>query len=130
MLIALTLGGLFYIGVVNSLSSEIGQLAPPILPILIVYTVILVVLSIIGHIAIAVFSPRDANAPLDEREKTIFHRAGHYSAFLLGAGVLLSLGYYLFLRDGDLLFYGVFASMVIAQMAEYAVRIFLYRAAI
>lgn len=130
MLVALTLGGLFYLSVVNSMSAEIGQLAPPILPILIIYTIILVVLSIIGHIAIAIMSPKDANTPLDEREKTIFHRAGHYSAFLLGAGVLLSLGYYLLFRNGDVLFYGVFASLVIAQMAEYAIRIFLYRVVI
>lgn len=127
MSVALMLGGMFYFGVVNTMTAEMGQLAPPILPSVVLYTIILCVVAITGHIAIAVLAPRDANAPLDEREKTIFARAGHFSSYFLGAGVVLSLGIYLFSRNGDVLFYGVFASLMIAQLAEFVIRIFYYR---
>lgn len=130
MSISLLLGGIFYFGVVNEMTSEIGGLPPPILPTVVLYTIILIVVAIVGHIAIAVLAPRDANAPLDEREKTIFHRASHLSGYLLGAGIVPSLGYYLFTHDGDGFFYGVFASLMISQLAEYVFRILLYRTVI
>jgi hypothetical protein len=127
MSVSLLLGGLFYFGVVKTMTAEIGQLAPPILPTVMLYTIILIVVAIIGHIAIAVLTPKEANAPLDEREKTIFHRASHVSGYLFGAGVLLSLGVYLYSYSGDALFYGVFASLMISQLAEYIIRILFYR---
>lgn len=130
MLVALVLGGVFYFGAVNAMTVEFGQLAPPVLPSVVLYTIILCLIAILGHIAIAIFSPKDANTPLDEREKTIFVRAGHISGYFLGAGVILSLGIYLFARNGDALFYGVFASLMIAQLAEFALRIFYYRVVI
>lgn len=40
---------------------------------------------------------------------------------------MLSLGLYLLSYDGDLLFYCVFASLMISQLVEYGVQIFLYR---
>lgn len=130
MSVALVLGGVFYFVAVSDLSTAIGQLAPPILPSIIKYTIILTVVSVVGHIVIAAMTPKDANAPLDEREQTILIRAGHYSSYLLGAGVLLSLGGYLVIHSGDALFYGVFASLMISQFAEYVIRIFYYRATI
>ena len=127
MSVSLLLGGVFYFGVVKTMTAEIGQLAPPILPAVVLYTFILIVVAIIGHIAVAVLTPKEANAPLDEREKAIFHRASHVSGYLLGAGVLLSLGVYLYSYSGDALFYGVFASLMISQLAEYVMRILFYR---
>jgi hypothetical protein len=127
MSVSLLLGGLFYFGVVKTMTAEIGQLAPPILPTVMLYTIILIVVAIIGHIAIAVLTPKEANAPLDEREKTICHRASHVSGYLFGAGVMLSLGVYLYSNSGDALFYGVFASLMISQLAEYIIRILFYR---
>jgi hypothetical protein len=127
MSLSLLLGGVFYFGVVSSMSEDIGRLAPPILPVVAVYTAILIIVAVLGHIALAVFSPKDANASLDERERTIFYRAGHIAANVFGFGVLLSLGFYLFSSNGDALFYGIFASLMIGQLAEYAIRILLYR---
>jgi len=127
MSVSLVLGGLYYFGVVKTITAEIGQLAPPFMPTLVLYTIILVVVAIVGHIAIAVLGPKEANAPLDEREKAIFHRASHLSGYLFGAGVLLSLGVYLYSYSGDALFYGVFASLMISQLAEYVFRILFYR---
>ena len=65
---ALLIGGALYFGVVGAMSAAAGVLVRPLLPMIAVYTVLLVVLAIVGHIAIAVLSPKEANAPLDERE--------------------------------------------------------------
>ncbi len=70
---------------------------------------------------------KDADAPSDEREKLIFDRAGHYSSYVLAAGVLVSLGTYLLSGNGDLLFYVVFASLVASHLAEYMLQIIFYR---
>jgi hypothetical protein len=125
---SLILGGAFYFSVVKTITAEIGQLAPPTLPTIVLYTAILVVIAILGHIAISILTPKEADAPLDERENAIFQRASHLSGYLLGAGVLLSLGVYLYSYSGDALFYGVFASLMISQLAEYIFRIVFYRA--
>lgn len=94
------------------------------------YTVGLIAVAIIGQIAIAIFSPKDANAPLDERERDIFLRASHYSGYVLATGVVMALGFYLLSYSGDVLFYTVFASLMISQLADYGFRIFLYRTAL
>lgn len=130
MSVALLLGGVFYFAVVVSLSGELGGLVPPILPLVVLYTVLLVVVAVIGHIVVAICAPREANAALDERERRIFDRAGHLSGYVFGAGVLLSLALYLFTYDGNLLFYGVFGSLMLGQLAEYVIQIRLYRAVV
>ena len=130
MSVALSLGGAFYFAVVLTMSSQLGRVAPPILPVLGVYTVILVIVAVAGHMVAAVVSPKEANASLDERDRAISHRAGHLSGTLFAAGTILALGFYLFSYDGNLLFYGVFASLMISQLAEYAVQILLYRSTV
>ncbi|MEM6775376.1 MAG: hypothetical protein AAF640_11035, partial [Pseudomonadota bacterium] len=56
-----------------------------------------------------------------------FFRAGHHSAHLCALGLLVSLGLYLVFRSGDLLFYTVFASLMLAQLMEYVLQIVFYR---
>lgn len=127
MSVSLLLGGAFYCAVVGSLSAELGRLAPPNLPTVVIYTVILTILAVVGHIIAAIAAPKEANGPLDERERRITDRAGHLSSYILGLGVLLALTAYLFSYDGNLLFYGVFASLMLSQLGEYALQIFYYR---
>lgn len=127
MSLSLLLGGVFYVGVIATISEDIGRLAPPVLPVVIAYTVILIVVAVLGHIVLAAFAPENANASLDEREREIFYRAGHYAGNIFAFGVLISLGFYILTQSGDALFYGIFASLMIGQLAEYAIRIFLYR---
>ncbi|MDJ0760983.1 MAG: hypothetical protein QNJ19_16430 [Woeseiaceae bacterium] len=124
---ALVLGGGFYFFAVASGSSAAGALISPNIPLIVVYTVCLVVIATVGHIVIAVLAPKDANARVDEREQQIFVRAGHYSSYILAIGVLLSLGLYVMGGRGDLLFYTVFASLMIGQTAEYLLQILFYR---
>ena len=127
MSLALLVGGVFYFGLVAAMSSQIGRLAPPILPLVAVYTGILVFIAIVGHVVVAVVAPRDAGAPLDERERIIATRASHRSGYVFAAGAMLSMGFYLFSYHGDLLFYGLFASLMISQLVEYGVQIVMYR---
>ncbi len=116
-----------YFAVIVSLSNKLGQLAPPLLPLIVIYTVALIVIAVVGHLLIALFSPKDANAPLDERERLIHQRAGHWSGLVIGAGVIFSLALYLFTYNGHLLFYAVFASLIVSTIVEYACQIVLYR---
>ena len=130
MSFALILCGIFYFSAVKTISDAAGELTSPVLPLVAMYTVGLIAVAIIGQIAIAIFSPKDANAPLDERERDIFLRASHYSGYVLATGVVMALGFYLLSYSGDVLFYTVFASLMISQLADYGFRIFLYRTAL
>jgi len=122
--------GAAYFYVVAFISSESGQLATPLLRLIVLYTVCIVILSVIGHTVIAILAPKDANAATDERERSILDRAGHYSSYFTGVGVVMSLGAYLFLRSGDLLFYTVFASLMVGQIMEYVFQIIFYRTSV
>ena len=127
---ALIVGGLIYFLPVLSGWNSSGQLPSPLMPQLVAYTVCLVTIAIVGHIVITALAPREADAPVDEREKLIFDRAGHYSSYVLAAGVLVSLGTYLLSANGDLLFYVVFASLVASHLAEYLLQIVFYRTSV
>ena len=127
MSVALLASSLFYFGVVMSVSQETGHLAAPVLPVVVIYTAILTLIAILGHIIIAVLTPKDANAAPDERERVINFRASHFSGYVFGVGVIVSLGLYLFIHDGNLLFYSVFGSLIISQLSEYLFQIFLSR---
>ena len=70
---------------------------------------------------------RNANARADERERLISLRAGNWSGYVFAAGVALALFFYLLVPSGDILFYAVFATWIIAQLSEYVVQIILYR---
>ena len=76
---------------------------------------------------LALSSRREANAPADERERLVQQRAGNWSGLVLATGAVLSLGHFMVRADGNMLFHLVMASLIVAQIAEYAFRIFLVR---
>lgn len=119
MLTALLVSGLSYAGAVVNLSADLGELAPPSIPLLIKFTIVLILISIVGHALIAAFRPGETSDRLDEREKRVHDKAGNWSGIVLGIGVIGALVNYLAFGNGDLLFYGVVASLFIAQLAEY-----------
>jgi uncharacterized membrane protein len=127
MSVALFAGGIFYFRAVADASAALGELAPPNLPTLVTYAVILIVIAVVGHIVIAALAPDDANEAPDEREKRANDRAGHLSGYVLGIGVLLALGVYLFTYDGNVMFYVLFGSLMLSQMAEYGIQVLLLR---
>ena len=127
MVICLGLTSIAYGLIVATLSKAIGQLVPPLIPLLVVFTVALVALAVGSHIVIALLAPKDAMAKSDERDRAVSARAGAWSAYVFATGVALGLGQYLLVRNGDALFYLVFGSWVLAQLSEYAFEIALYR---
>lgn len=127
---ALLVAGVFYFYLVLSTTQSLGDIAPPLIPLVIVYTVLLVGLAVAGHIIAAVLAPKDANSQLDEREQRIMHRSSYLSSYVLGLGILLSLGLYLISYNGNLLFYAVFASFMLSQICEYIFQIIFYRTSV
>ena len=123
MLLALLVSGLGYAGAVVNLSADLGRLAPPSVPLLIKFTVALILISVVGHALIAALRPGEASDRLDEREKRVHDKAGNWSGVVFGIGVIAALVNYLAFGSGDLLFYGVFASLFVAQLAEYALQL-------
>lgn len=124
---ALIFGGIFYFRTVLSGSSQSGHLVSPGLPLILSYTGYLVTIAVVGHIVATALAPKDADAPVDERERQIFIRAGHYSSYVVGAGTIMSLGLYVYSNNGDMLFYTVFASLLVGQIVEYLLQILFYR---
>jgi hypothetical protein len=129
MALSLVIASAAYVVVVTSMSNAAGRLVPPLIPLVVVFTVVLTALAAGSHIVIALLFPKDAVAATDERERTISQRASAWSGYVFAAGVALALGQYLFVRSGDVLFYLVFGSWVLAQLSEYVFEITFYRRA-
>jgi len=124
MLIALSMTGLGYIYIVTKTPLS---LAPPILPTIIAYTIALTLLAILGHIVIALWNPKEANAATDERDRLISIRASHFSSYILAIGVVIALGLYLIQYDASVMFYTIFGSLILSQITEYLLQITYYR---
>jgi hypothetical protein len=86
-----------------------------------------VLLTVIGHVVIAVRAPREALAPKDERERLIDLKATRLAAYVYA---FLSLGSIALIHHGANqigLAYCMLASFVIAEIVNYAARIVYYR---
>lgn len=129
MVITLLSAGSLYFATVMSMS-ETSQLPSPSIPLLVSFTIGLTCIAIIGHIVIALISPKEANDKVDERERSIFNRASYLSGNIFGICIFLSLILYLYTRNGDLLFYTAFGSMFAGQLMDYILQIYFYRSAI
>ncbi len=127
MVLALLVSGVLYLQFVASQSSNVDGLAPPTLPGVVFYTIVQVAIVVAGHVLAAILDAREAGAAMDERERRIAERASHLSSYVLGVGVILALGSYLLTQHGHLLFYTVFASLMLSSVAEYAAQIVLFR---
>ena len=122
----MALTGVYYLNLVVSASRSAGNTAPPT-GILIAYVLLVVIASIIAQVALAYSSPKEANAPADERERPALDRAGNLAGVILSSGTVISLLYFLYRGDAYLLFHMVMGSLIVAQIAEYALQIVLLR---
>lgn len=127
MAAALVIAGASYAALIWTLSNAAGRLIPPLMPFIIAYIVVLTVIAIVSHVGLAAFAVRDASAPTDERDRIVQSRARSWSGYVFATGVLLALGSYLLVRNGDVLFYAVFGSLMLSQFSEYGFQIALYR---
>lgn len=126
MLVALGLAAVVYVGPLLAAFLSAGQVVPPA-PVAILFVIVLIVLSILTHILVALSNPSEATETRDERDRSAILFAGHWSGIVLGFGVIMSLLSYLGLRSGDILFHGVFVSLILASLIEYALKIIAYR---
>ena len=125
MALLMTAAGLFYLYIVRGASQALGETAPPI--IVIAFVILVVIGSIVAQTVLALSSLKTANAPADERERLVQQRAGNWSGLVLASGAVTSLGHFMVYSDGNMLFHLVMASLIVAQIAEYAFQIVLVR---
>jgi hypothetical protein len=118
--------GFDYLKTLVEASRAMGWAAPPA-GTLAPYIGLVVVGSIVVQTVLGFLSPKEANAPADEREKPLLDRAGTWSGYVLAAGAIGGLGNYLIHGSGDLLFHFIVASLIASQIAEYAFQILLFR---
>lgn len=123
----LTGGAAFYLHLVISASQALGRTAPPVIGFVIAYVVVIVIASVAAMSALAVTSPREADAPADERETIIADKAGNWSGYVMAVPALGALWHYAVNGDGNMLFHLVFLALMLGQIAEYLFQIVLYR---
>ena len=94
---------------------------------LVLATVTFVVIVVIAHIAIAIRSPREANAPADERERLIGLKATRLAAYVY-AFLSMSSVFLIHLGANEIgLAYFLLASFVVAEIVSCVARIVYHR---
>lgn len=116
----------WYLWAMTPWAWTLASVSAPLKPVLWV-TGMLIVGSIIVQVALAVRRPDEAQAPADERERAIRDRAGRWSGTVLGFLVVMSLLHFFQHGHGDLLFHTLFASLILASLAEQAGQVMLFR---
>jgi hypothetical protein len=86
-----------------------------------------VVLEVVLHILVAIRSPSDARAPVDERDRLINLKAARIAFYVLTAGALLSIG--TMHLGASAVFMGncVFFAIWIAELSRLGSQVVLYR---
>lgn len=120
--------GAYYLSIVRAASQALGETAPA--AVAIGFVMLVIIGSIIVQVVLALWSPREASAPADERERLVTQRSGNWSGLVLATCAVTALGYFLVRGDGNMLFHLVVGSLIVSQIAEYAFQIFLLRRSI
>lgn len=120
------IAGLNYLFRALTTARDLGWQAPPV-ELFVPLTMTVVVAVIVAQIALAAWMPKEAEAPADERERPLLDRAGNWAGFVFGFGAITGLIKFLVYQDGLLLFHFVLGSLILAQIAEYAFQIVLFR---
>ena len=96
---------------------------------MVLLVVAFIVIEIIGHIAIAIWSPRDARAPRDERERLIALKSAAVAGYVYAFASLGSVFVTLHVTGGNVigLAYLIVASFVLAEIVNYGLRVFYFR---
>ena len=91
-------------------------------------TVTLIVLSIVSQIVLSIVSQGDADAPADERDRLIAQKAGNYSAYMLGFGVVM-IAIYAMLNDVSSIFmvHTLVLLLIAVEILTDALQILYYR---
>lgn len=90
------------------------------------FMIAFVVIVVIAHVVLAILSPRNADAPEDERDRKIELFASRAGGFVLGGATLVALA--LAVRDGaGLLANVLFIGLVASEIAKNFWQVILYR---
>jgi hypothetical protein len=127
MTLILTIAGAYYFSKVVAVSAALGETAPPDMHLVVFYIVMIVIASIVVTSVIAGSDGKEANAPPDERERLIQHKAGNWAGYVLAVPAVAALMHYSVNGDGHLLFHLVFLSLLASQIADYVFQIILFR---
>lgn len=90
-------------------------------------TILMVTGAIIVEVALAILTPKEADTPADERERTVIERAGHWSGLVLGFGVVSALGHFLSHGNGNIMFNVIVIALFVSTLVEYTAQIILFR---
>ena len=87
-----------------------------------------IVASVIAlEVVLAIFFPKKADAPPDERERLIIARTGHWAGLAFLAAVLPALGHYVVHADGDVMFNVIVLGLFASGLIEYGAQLVLFR---
>ena len=89
--------------------------------------VLVIVVQIVLNIVAAIFSPRDARAPEDEREKLFMLKGMRNAHIVLALGVVLAIAAALMGHDRYDLANGLFFALVVADLVKATTQIVYYR---
>jgi hypothetical protein len=109
------------------LSKALGETAPPAVLLVAIWTMLVVASSFLAYGVSGLSSRREWKVPVDEREWLVRQRAGYLSGILLVAAILGALGDFITRRDGNMLFHLIMGSLIVSQIARYALQIFFIR---
>jgi len=126
MAVLMIVTGLVYGWLVMTLSAALGQTAPP-LAAAVPYVLLVVVGSVVLQTVLSLLTPKEAQAPADEREQAVMDRAGSWAGLVTGAGVVCALGWFLVQEDGRMLFHMVLGALIVGQVATHLFEIVLFR---
>lgn len=89
--------------------------------------VMFVIATIVLTVVAAVWAPKDAQAPKDEREKLITLKANSASGYVLSASVVLVIGVLFYGADDFLTINLLFFALVASEIYKTATQLVLYR---
>jgi hypothetical protein len=88
---------------------------------------VFVLATIVLTVVAAVLAPKDAGAPLDERERLITLKANSASGYVLAAGVVLVIGVLFYGADDFLTINLLFFALVVSEIYKVTTQLVLYR---
>ena len=93
----------------------------------VVVVALIIAIQVVTHVILAVRSPSEANAALDERERQIHLRATRPAYYVLLVGALLVVGTLHLSVDRWLMAHCVLLVIWLAEMTNYGTRLYFYR---
>ena len=127
MAIVTGLVGLRYGHEVVSASRAAEATVDPSIALISSSTLIIVVAAIVASIVFVALAQSDDPGLEDERDKSVFSRAGNWSGWVLAFGAIGALWHYFFHQDGNALFHLIVGAMFVATVVDFALQIAFYR---